>query len=57
LEPDRAVGAIEAEIAYQVTPDTDDDLSEAVECMRCGKIIPAGEDACAACGWSYNADS
>jgi len=24
-----------------------------VECVQCGKVIPAGESVCAHCGWTY----
>jgi predicted RNA-binding Zn-ribbon protein involved in translation (DUF1610 family) len=27
---------------------------DAVECMSCGKTIPAGATKCAACGWSWD---
>ncbi len=26
---------------------------DAIECMSCGKMIPAGETKCAGCGWSW----
>ena len=31
----------------------EDDASAASECVSCGSTIPAGVDACPACGWSY----
>jgi len=31
-----------------------DDRSEAADCMACDGVIPAGEDKCSSCGWSYN---
>jgi hypothetical protein len=32
---------------------TEDDLSEAIECLACHKSIPAGAAKCPSCGWSY----
>ena len=31
-----------------------DDQSEEADCMSCGGVIPAGDDKCSSCGWSYN---
>ena len=31
-----------------------DDQSEDADCMACDGIIPAGDDKCSSCGWSYN---
>jgi hypothetical protein len=30
-----------------------DDLSEATECLECGRTIPPGAAKCPFCGWSY----
>ena len=31
-----------------------DDRAEETSCLSCGERIPAGEDRCPACGWSYH---
>jgi ribosomal protein S27E len=31
------------------------DMSYPIECMACGKTIPAGETECESCGWTYDA--
>ena len=31
----------------------EEDLSEASDCLACGKVIPPGKTACPTCGWSY----
>ncbi|MDB6075019.1 MAG: hypothetical protein JWO89_2659 [Verrucomicrobiaceae bacterium] len=34
-----------------------DDPEAAVECLKCGEVIPQGETRCQACGWSFEDDS
>ena len=53
LDPDFVQRAVQATIASTIDPDRDDDLSEEVECMSCGLIIPTGAEKCVSCGWSY----
>ncbi|MDB6137246.1 MAG: hypothetical protein JWO94_318 [Verrucomicrobiaceae bacterium] len=31
-----------------------DDPEAAVECLKCGAVIPAGESRCPECGWSFD---
>ncbi|WP_196814487.1 hypothetical protein [Nocardia sp. BMG111209] len=33
--------------------DTDDTPEEDIECLSCGRAIPAGVMSCRHCGWSY----
>ena len=33
-----------------------DDKAEPRECMACRETIPAGQDTCPKCGWTYKAD-
>jgi uncharacterized protein len=30
-----------------------DNASESAECISCGEVIPAGEEKCPKCGWTY----
>ena len=39
-----------------VVDDEPDDTAEPTQCMACGETIPAGQDTCPKCGWTYKAD-
>jgi predicted RNA-binding Zn-ribbon protein involved in translation (DUF1610 family) len=30
-----------------------DDTTEPTQCVSCGNVIPAGQDKCLQCGWTY----
>ncbi len=38
----------------KVNPEEDPyGMSDPIECMSCGKVIPKGYDRCLSCGWTY----
>jgi hypothetical protein len=45
-----------AEDRYREGPESDDPEA-AVECLKCGEVIPKGETRCPACGWSFEDDA
>ena len=60
LLPDQNDGVVEGGIASLVEEEdapasSEDELDENydIECIQCGRIIPAGQSVCAKCGWTY----
>ncbi len=44
-------GRLEWFLDPTVSPENDD--AEPTECVACGETIPAGQDKCPQCGWTY----
>ena len=46
-----ACGRLEWFLNPTISPE--DSASEPIECVSCGETIPAGQDKCPKCGWTY----
>lgn len=48
------VNGHDTEDQFEAAAAEENERAEDTECLSCGKVIPAGADKCAACGWSWD---